>query len=275
MTTRTDDLPIFDHPPLIETIIGVQFAEIPHLTSAHFGWYWREFLDKSWDKTQEALRLPDQFETFGEPSWKMPVTQLSASLTPSPDRLQFINADDDRVIQIQNTRFLYNWRKKESVYPSFQDLYPEFTSKLNKFREFLQVASLGDIKLNQWEVTYVNHIPKGDLWQTPEDWHRILPGLMPALWNSVEIRLESESGEIRFEIVPKRGRIHISIQHGKRLDVDGEILVLQLTARGPLNPDEPEWEPEVSFGLGHRVLVGTFVGIASEAALRYWGKRDL
>jgi uncharacterized protein (TIGR04255 family) len=274
MPLRTGEYPNFDNPPLIETILGVQFGEIAGLTSAHFGWYWREFLDKSWNKTQEAIRLPDQFETFGDQTWKMPVTQLTASIAPAPDRLQFINAEDDRVIQIQNTRFLYNWRKKESVYPRFHELYPEFTSKLADFRKFLGAASLEDLSLNQWEVTYVNHIPKGALWNTPEDWHKILPGLMPMLWKSVETKVETESGELRFEIVPQRGRLHVSVQHGRRQDPDGEVLVLQLTARGPLSPTEQALTPDESFELGHRVLVQTFAGIASPEALTYWGKRE-
>ena len=41
---QNSGLPTFDNPPVIETVIGVQFDQIPNLTSAHFGWYWREFL---------------------------------------------------------------------------------------------------------------------------------------------------------------------------------------------------------------------------------------
>lgn len=58
MTTQRDDLPNFDNPPVIETILGVQFAQIPNLTSAHFGWYWREFWGESWVRRAVGGSLP-------------------------------------------------------------------------------------------------------------------------------------------------------------------------------------------------------------------------
>ena len=143
----------------------------------HFGWYWKEFLDKSWVRTQETVALQDQLETFGDQARRFPFPSLSAVLTSTlpPQRTQFINEADDRVIQVQNTRFIYNWRKRESRYPRFKDIYPEFMGNLKRFREFLRSESLGDVRFNQWEITYINHIEKGGIWKSPEDWHEILP----------------------------------------------------------------------------------------------------
>jgi uncharacterized protein (TIGR04255 family) len=273
---RKDNFPSFERPPLVETVIGVQFDQIPNLTSAHLGWYWREFLDKSWVRTLETVPLQDQFENFGEQSRRLPFPSLTAKMLsslPSP-RIQFMNESDDRVIQIQSTRFLYNWRKRETVYPRFKDLYPEFIGELNRFREFLKSASLGDAGFNQWEITYVNHIEKGETWNTPDDWHKILPGLFPAPRKSSGIRLERESGEISFEVTPERGRLHIQIVSGKSLESGDEILELNLTARGPIVRNNPTLGLDSGIELGHRVLVEAFAGMASETALKAWGKKD-
>ena len=73
------------------------------------------------------------------------------------------------MIQIQNSRFAYNWKHhpgSEKAYPGYEVLLPEFEDGLNKFTAFAAEADLGRLDLNQWEVIYVNHIPKGDLWQT-------------------------------------------------------------------------------------------------------------
>jgi uncharacterized protein (TIGR04255 family) len=272
MTAWQDDLPTFDNPPVIETVLGVQFSPIPGFTSGHSGWYWKRFLDQpehSWIKLIETAPLPDQFEKFGEQqSWKLPMLEWTAS---QASRLQIISADDDRVVQVQNTRFLYNWRKRESLYPSFKRICPEFLAKLAGFRDFLQVVGLGGILQNQWEVTYINHVPRGDLWTTQEDWQKILPGLYPVPIQTDEARFESAAIEWHYEIAPKRGRLHVSCQHGRIPQVGDEVLVLQLTARGTVDVDVPGWDLETGLELGHRVVVQTFVGLASQTALHHWG----
>ena len=270
MATDSTLRPKFDNPPVIETALSVQFAPISGFTSGHFGWYWKESLDSSWVKTIEAPPLPDQFEQFGDQQSRM-VKSIQLIPFSQPDRLQIVNSDDDRVIQLQNTRFLYNWRKIGSKYPSFETLYPEFSNELEGFRDFLRHASLDPISPNQWEIIYVNHIPKGGLWETSEDWHRVLPGLFPEPIKSNAVRFESVTAEWHFEIVPRKGRIHISATHGRLSERGEEILVLQLTARGPIAPDDPMLGLELGLALGHDVLVQTFARVVSEAALKQWG----
>ncbi|CAN5812698.1 hypothetical protein BH23PLA1_BH23PLA1_24910 [soil metagenome] len=272
MADTTENLPKFSNPPLVETVLGVQFASIPGFTSGHCGWYWKKYLDSSWVKTSELPALPDQFEKFGHQDWRPPSIKLTASLAPHPSRLQIINSDDDQVIQIQKNRFIYNWRKRDSVYPSFDKLFPDFLSKFSGFRDFLEAAGLGTPSPNQWEVSYVNHIPKGSLWETPGDWHLVLPGLYPLPLSLDDAKFESMTSEVHYEIIPKRGRLHISVHHGKVYDDnknDREIIVLHLTARGPVLSDKSGWDTDMK--IGHQVLVRTFARIASQRALEYWG----
>ena len=46
----------------------------------------------------------------------------------------------------------------------------KFDALFEKFRTFVREMRLGDLRLNQWEVTYVNHLPKGTVWNSPADW---------------------------------------------------------------------------------------------------------
>ena len=196
------------------------------------------------------------------------ITQLG------PPRIQFMNKNDDRVIQIQNTRFIYNWRKREAAYPCFKGLYPEFMASLSTFQKFLQSAALGDAALNQWEITYINHIEKGEAWVTPEDWHKVFPGLFPPPRKISAVKLERESGEVVFEVVPGRGRLYVQSNSGRSQENGNEILVVQLTTRGSINPNDQALSLEAGINLGHRVIVETFTDTASDAAKKLWGKRE-
>jgi uncharacterized protein (TIGR04255 family) len=272
MIASGDELPSLVSPPLIETVLGVQFAPILNFTRAHFGRYWAESLDSSWMKTIDAVELLDQFERFGEPSWKLPIPELRLMDSPPPGRVQFINADDDRVIQVQKSRFLYNWRKREATYPRFKIVFPDFNSKLRGFRDYLRAVGLEDINPNQWEVTYINHVPEGHLWSAPDDWQKVFPGLVSTPKPSLDlVRPASVSGEWHFEIWPQRGRLHISVQHGKLEDSGEQVLIVQLTARGPVDSVDGEMGLPQGIELGHRVLVRTFFDVCSELALDHWG----
>src|SRR5262249_22783622 len=146
---------------------------------------------------------------------------------------------DDRVIQLQINRYTYNWRKKDACYPRYETIYPEFMSKLQGFRDFLRMAGLEDISLNQWEITYVNHIPRGELWSSQNDWYRVFPGLYHSPDQSGLVQFESITGEWHYEIVPQRGRLHIVGRHSKNIETSQEFLELQLTARGPIEQEDP------------------------------------
>lgn len=272
----SEPLPEFGRPPVVETILGVQFAPLPGFTSGHLGRYWRDCLDGSWTRTLEAAHLPDQFERFGRPdAWNLPAFELHLQPGPRPGRLQILHEDDDRVIQLQDTRFISNWRRKRGAeYPRFRALLPEFLGRYADFGRFAEAAGLGSPSANQWEFSYINHLPQGDLWRTPDDWRGLLPGLYPAASAPDGLRFESMAAEFHFEIAPGRGRLHASCQHGRAGEGEGdEVIVLQLTARGAIGKEDPPEAIAAALELGHRALVRTFVRLASPRALELWEMR--
>ena len=269
-----DSLPSFDRPPVIETVLGVQFDPIPGLTNAHLGAYW-ESLGDEWPHVRDAPTLNRVVEEFGvEPSWN------SASLTfiQNPaSRLQIQNTSKDRMIQIQNGRFHYNWLGQQGgPYPRYHDVRPDFDKTWEAFKQFLHARSLGQPKPEQWEVTYVNHIPKGTVWNDSSDWASLFPGVTLSDRIPPDMRVEGFQNQWHFEISPQRGRVHVKIYSGVRNSPDKcEILRMDLTARGTIS-DDPDRGMSLDDGLhlGRRKIVQMFVAFTSNEAQQYWGLHD-
>ena len=126
-------------------------------------------------------------------------------------RVQLTTQSGQRMIQLQSTRFHYNWQKKGEGYPSYQHVRKDFEQYFDMLCRFVEEAELGEIQPNQWEkITYVDHIPKGELWDEPKNWNRVLPGLFGAYWDIEGLPLESLGGQWHYEIHPQQGRVHIA-----------------------------------------------------------------
>jgi len=265
---------ILDNPPVIEMVIGVQFSPIPGFTSAHMGWFWKKYLDESWSIALDAPRLPDLTENFGDQiSWTpQNIFSFMTAVAPESNRVQFTDANRERMLQVQNTRFHYNWQKRSSPYPSFCVNHKEFSRYFGVFNRFLLESGLGITPNNLWEITYIDHIPRGTLWDKPSDWITVFPGLFGSLsCPSGGIEFEGLGGEWRFEITPHRGRLRLSVQLGKVQEQDKEVLVLSATARGPIRDDETGWELDSGLNIGHDAIIKAFRDFASPKALAHWG----
>jgi len=259
------------HPPVVETVLGVQFERLRGLTNGHLGAFWRE-RKKDWLHVADAPPLDEQFETFGKRSGWERTIQLRLTRVPS-SRLQIRNPNGDRMIQLQNCRIDYNWIGQAGAeYPRYRQVRPEFDEILAHFRSFVEEYRLGRLVANQWEVTYVNHMPQGTVWNSPDEWpslFRLLPGLAVVPDGT---RLEGFGGHWHYEIKPQRGRLHVEVQHA--LVGEGEkkeALVMKLTARGPIDQTKDlEDAVDAGLNLGHDVIVQGFVALVSQRALDYW-----
>lgn len=262
----------FRRPPVIETVLGIQFNPIRGLTNAHLGAYWNS-LGSEWPEVEDSPILGEQFEEFGERKFSPGAINLKFSQEPRC-RLRIQKADHSRMIQVQNSRFHYNWLGQSGEdYPRYSTVRPEFDQELLKFKEFLKKSDFGDLEPNQWEITYVNHIKRGTIWQTPEDLGRVFTRFpMPFTTTDEQIQLANPSGNWRFEIVPKQGRLHVELQHGHLGSKNGEeAFVLKLTARGPLDQELPAWEAvKKGLDLGHNAIGDAFCDLTTKEAHQYW-----
>lgn len=261
--------PTFESAPVVEVVLGVQFEPIGDFSNAHLGAFWLSVGVDMWERPTDVMPIPQQFERFGtERSWMMSNT-FGIGITPIPaSLLRLTNKAGDRLIQIQNGRLLYNWVAKDGgEYPRYDQIRGEFDAITKQLHDFLQQQKLGDIQANQWEVTYVNTMPRGSGWEQPSDWGKIFStnAMLPEQVN--ECRLESVSGQWVYEIEPAQGRLHVLIQSGRRIETTEEILTLTLTARGPVTPERNLSE---GVNLGHTVIVNSFRDLASAESRHHW-----
>jgi uncharacterized protein (TIGR04255 family) len=266
-------LPKFSAPPVVEVLLGVQFAPLAGFTTAHAGWYWREYLGKEWTAL-EAARIDNLLEQFAPDQENEPGEgRSSGSLTPVPaqypNRIQLLL--DQQLIQVQDTCFIYNWVGARGVgrYPSYDNLVPGFSRYYQKFSAFVHSADLGTIKPNQWEITYVNHVEQGQLWQSAQEWQNVIAEFCP-LGGGKE-PLENFRGEWHFLLVPGRARLRVSILPVRILGAAPVVLRIMLTARGLLTSSDDD-ELMAGFDLGHEAIVRRFADLTTAEAHVAWGR---
>ena len=277
ISKMSTDLPHFERPPVVETVLGVQFEPLPKFRIAQLGAFWKR-LGAAWPTVSDAPPLEPQFEQFGEAeAWSFPVLQFRI-MKELNARIQIRNANGDRMIQLQNGRFHYNWFGAIGrEYARYRTIKPEFDRIFAELQQFLADESLGKVRTNQWEVTYVNQIPKGTVWSQPSDWGTVFCRAALLRADPGETKLESLSGEWHFEIPPRRGRLHVHLQHGKAATADGpEVVTMTLTARGPATGKEDSALAGLHEGLdlGHETIVRAFSDLTSSAAQKYWGRKS-
>lgn len=277
-----EQLPDFERPPVVETVLGVQFDPLDRFHVAALGAYWKT-LGPDWRQTEEAPPLAQQFEDPEKAGWlqlRLRVQKLAAEKFAAgfsqDSRLRIRNESHDRMIQVQNSRFHYNWVGHESdsvpAYPRYSRTKEEFLAYLTGFKQFLEHEGLGDFSANQWEITYVNHIHKGTLWETPQDWPQVLELLSGASSAVPTGNLQRTTGTWTYGIdAYAPARLHVNVNHKvNRQDPSKEILELILTARGPIGDTYVSLEKGLD--IGHVAIVEGFTALTSQKAHEHWGR---
>lgn len=148
----------------------------------------------------------------------------------------------------------------------------EFLRHFTAFRTFVKdTAKLGALGPNQWELSYIDAVPSGDLWKTPADWPAIFPGLFTPEQELQSLSTELMSADRVYEITPRRGRLHISANMAFVGGRAQPVLLVTTTARGPIEQDSDD-ELKAALDLGHDASVEAFTKMTSAAAKRHWGQ---
>jgi uncharacterized protein (TIGR04255 family) len=272
--------PKFYSPPVVETVLSVQFDHLTAYSTAHAGWFWKEYLDKlgedsspTWSRSVDAPRIEDQFERFGaDDVWGPP---LAMKLLPPSEtqRTQIIRSDGERMVQVQNSRFILNWKKQTGAYPKFGPLLEEFRTMLRAFESFAAEAGFGTLRYNQWEIAYVDQLKKGDMWESASDWSKIFPGLLRVPTQVNHILLtgdEAMSADWRFSLADRSGRMYIQFRQVRTPSSNEEVLNVTFVGRGPVTASTT-WER--GFEIGHDALNETFLAIISPEAREHWKEK--
>ena len=159
-----EQLPSFEQPPVVETVLGIQFKPLSGFCNAHLGAFWKhlgrdwcKLLGKDWTLLSDAPTLEPTLERFeGSEAWAPLRSGFRLTADPSA-RLQIRSATDDAMIQLQNGRLHYNWLgTRGGDYSRYKSVRPRFDELLRGFTGFVSTEALGKLVPNQWEITYVN-----------------------------------------------------------------------------------------------------------------------
>ncbi len=227
----------FHNPPVVETVLSAQFDRLPAMRLVHFGLFWQKMKDR-FPETEEKPALTQIVERFPDPLAPGGRVRFEALELPELPRLWLLNKGRTEMIQVQNDRFIKNWRKQSEAdpYPHYEPVIkPAFERDFQDFQSFLAEESLGAARVNQCEVTYVNHIISGEGWNRFAEIDRVF-----TFWNQIATPVpgnaEDLSLHLRF-VIPNEesrpiGRLHVDVQPAFQASDNRPMFVMNLTARG-------------------------------------------
>lgn len=226
-------LPEFECPPVVETVLSVRFREAAGLTTARIIQFWEKHLLPDFPDVVEQPPYHPLIEQFGpDASFGRVELQLEAGI-PSP---RFWFTSPNGLVQLQPDWAAFNWRQGENSddYLRYTNSRKQFEILLGKLERFVGEHD-GKFDPVQCEVTYVNHIlledtdlaigPLGEVLQgVAATANSFLPAPDGAKYASnYLIHLDGESPVGRLHVIAESSRL----EPGRR-----PVVVLNLTARG-------------------------------------------
>ncbi len=271
-------LPQFERPPLIEVALSAQFEPLESLSVPQLGLLWQRFCGR-FPQVEHRPPLVAVIERTGTRAASAPPPVEFVSAPPVP-RLWFLDDTRGELLQVQQDRFVRNWRKRgeSDRYPRYEEhVRPRFAEDLATFVDFITENGLGTFAPNQCEVTYVNHIVAGETWRRHSEVDRVFAGLTPRGASTEALALEDERFALRYVLRDDSGdflgRLHVAVEPAFRQEDDRPMLLATLTARG--RPLGAGLEGVLGFlDLGRARIVRTFAALTTPEMHREWGRTD-
>ncbi len=269
--TATQKLPDFQRPPVVEVAISVHFDELSAFQPVHFGLLW-ERLRNRYPRTEYHPPVGPTFELFD--SKGAPNVGFRFETNLPVGRCWYLSNDGTELLQIQPDRLTINWRKldTDATYPRYGTLRERLQREIDLLLEFAEEHGLGSFQPLQCEVTYVNHILRGDGWETAADLGNVLAiwsgkttdSYLPAVEDvrlSCQYRMEEEGAPL--------GRLHVELQSAKRKSDQRELLALHLVARGA--PTKTSKDGVLGFtDRAHEWIVRGFTSVTTPGMHKKW-----
>ncbi len=237
--------------PVVELVVGIQF-ERPVITNECIYEYYVSNKDK-YPNIQENPILPSFIEHVDRPL-------ETGILSGFHSRKYLISKDDDRLIQLQPNRLLFNWRKgpNNAEYPKFKNVYDQFV----EIRKSIDKKCNFNNLINQLEVTFFDQIVLKDFGLENHDLGKI--------FNFWKLSKSIKHVDFNFTIPypDLQGNLNVKLRSAIRNSDNEKLLMLETTLRGINSQDEKidSW-----FNRAHNVLSSFFMDILTENAKKIWG----
>lgn len=226
--------PKYKKPPVVETVLGVQFPEIAEFGNVHFGLYWETIRERYPKPPQDQPRIAWAVETF-------PYRPLPAGLNlrlsdRGPQRMWFTAESESELIQVQPDRFHFNWRGEEGKpYPSYRANSRKFFDEFAGFEAFCKGQGWEPPKPNLAEVTYVNHLLPVEGEASIKLFQKAFVGV--DFTEVVEMPCLPERAVFNrvYPMEDEKGRLYVEANLAQKRDRT-EFVLLKMTARAILPP---------------------------------------
>jgi uncharacterized protein (TIGR04255 family) len=274
-------LPEYDDPPVIETVLGVAFEPLAHWSLPHYGLFWSE-IRSEYPRFNVQPPVPSAIEDFDPPAARKPPAIAIQMFGPGfgtsfgpPARCWFIHTSGNRLIQLQNDRFLFNWRKAEpsEKYPRYDTIRPAFEAEWDRFCRFLSAWDMPPPQIKQWEVTYINHLEKGKGWSDFSELNRVARNWCGNNCEEFLASPEDVSITARYRIARGAGRLTIELQPAIRIQDAEEILQLALVARGRPS-GHSKGDILAGLDVGREAIVVGFDCFTTPEMHSIWGRKE-
>lgn len=249
--------PNFKNPPLNELVCGVQFDASKWSLAIESDFF--QAIKNDFPIVESKLPLAIVFDSNSNGP-----TDMTSLVNPT-SRSFFVEKSTNKIVQLQFGRIIFNWRKVEdgsSVYPRFNKVYGEFKAK---FDLLTSVCSQHNVNLvpNQFELTYVDHIPVEDFSLSIGDTSSIFRFLNP-----IDSAADVDLFNLTYAISKKDLGSHLStkIKSGIRNTDRKPVITLESTMLGKNNLSMDEW-----FDLSHQAINSYFLKIITDKAKAKWG----
>jgi uncharacterized protein (TIGR04255 family) len=267
-------LPEFENPPVVEVAVSVQFNQ-PVLDTPLLMLRWIQVRD-FFPNYEQAPPLRPSIETFEGPQKPRPQFEVQISELPPTPRLLMINESETDVLQIQEDRFGYSWRKLSSdhEYPRYISIMEKFRRELDAFKSFLADEGQEALSPIQCEVTYVNVIvPEEGVWANHSELDRIIPSTAPRLSEGFLPAAEQTRFATQYVVFGGEknplGRLYVSVEPSYLLADEKPMYLMKLTFRGEPRGLEASGIVE-SLDLGHEWIVRGFTTLTSREMHDVW-----
>ncbi|MBI4525528.1 MAG: TIGR04255 family protein [Deltaproteobacteria bacterium] len=257
-----EPLPSYKQPPVDEVVCGFAFEPLRQLKVPHIGLLW-EKLRNEYPNVQHAVPIAT------DTSWSVD----EATGIPLP-RIWFISKADNELIQLQLDRFYYNWRHRGDGYPRYNSIIKKFEKAKSHLEAFVTELLLGTVKPLECELTYINHIPKGQGWESINDLPKVIRDFT---WQKEKHEFLSNPAnvawQVRFELPEGKGWLNVKLNQATR-KVDGvPSLILELTAKG-LGEEKTANAMRNWFDLAHEWIVRGFTDLTQRQIQETIWKRE-
>ena len=266
-------VPSFETPPIDEVVWEVQFGKLGWLTAARAGLFW-QMVRSEYPEPEERSPVG----TKDEPEALLRPQEIRTQIHGKPPlcRQLFVSEAGTELIQLQDDRFCFNWRRvaPTDVYPRYEHMREKFCAGWRQFTDFAHSQSGERPEVDLLEMTYVNNIFKDEGWSKPSDIGAVFTGMS---FGSQLVSLPSPatlSCNLVFDIEGSAGRLHVSCRHAKTLvPEEREVIQLALIARGKLATSEDD-EILAWFAKAREWIVRGFAELTDPSIQRDFWRRE-